>query len=775
MLTYVQLFSVVILFITSLYLTISCRRVINKFSIGYFFFDYLPISLFAFITALFLGSDYFTGQGIDKSVIYHLRFGLKGAGFREYWLLILSVALGFSIAFMIPTIIKIQLNKKITSSNPAKWQNALAIALFITSLAAHPATANLIELTRFADRDDFHNYYLEPKILKSNTEKRNIIFIYAESIERTYFDESIFPGLITELRKLEKNSTHFTDIREMESTNWTIAGMTATQCGVPLFFPFDSGLTRSVKGASGFLGGATCLGDLLEKENYTLSYMGGSSLKFAAKGNFYKSHGFEEVLGKEDLVNLLDDPEYVRDWGLYDDSLFDIVFDEHEKLSRKSAETNQPFALFTLTLDTHPPFGHQSKRCSENGISYSYSSEPILNAVHCTDYLIGEFVKKIHSSQFGANTLIVIASDHLTPEVAVFDELKLGNRKNMFMIVDPLKIQPIDVSSAGSVFDIGPTLLGYLGYDAQLGLGRNLLGMQDSLVSLMPTFNDALLGWQKSVWDLWQYPTIDTDITFNLENKTALIGNQEFTYPLLIKYDDSYATTILLDLNRQKLWQDLKKLNIDDAFVWIDSCKTMEDALNSKAVLQGKICFAHGKLGNQSINISEIEPSTAISFTDIRQVAESEANDRSIYISRAYPPVHPEQKMRYDSTALVFNGWARTQTQSLSRWNDGKISDIVFLVRDGDQFDGILNLNFGTYNVQQIAVLLNGVMLGSMEKNNRNAQVSLKFDPSILKTYNSDDLDTPPFNTLRFYLPTAKKEKENGREFAIDLKSVTFL
>ena len=40
--------------------------------------------------------------------------------------------------------------------------------------------------------------------------KRNVVFIYAEGLERTYFDETLFPGLINKLRVLESKGTYFT-------------------------------------------------------------------------------------------------------------------------------------------------------------------------------------------------------------------------------------------------------------------------------------------------------------------------------------------------------------------------------------------------------------------------------------------------------------------------------------------------------------------------------------------------------------------------------------
>ncbi|RYE26660.1 MAG: hypothetical protein EOP48_35020 [Sphingobacteriales bacterium] len=51
----------------------------SKTSILFFALGIAGITL----TAIELSSDQFTGRGFDPSVIYHIRYGLDGAGFKE--------------------------------------------------------------------------------------------------------------------------------------------------------------------------------------------------------------------------------------------------------------------------------------------------------------------------------------------------------------------------------------------------------------------------------------------------------------------------------------------------------------------------------------------------------------------------------------------------------------------------------------------------------------------------------------------------------------------
>ncbi|EWH02805.1 hypothetical protein Q427_06560 [Halomonas sp. BC04] len=79
-----------------------------------------------------------------------------------------------------------------------------------------------------------------------------------------------------------------------------MAGMIASQCGTPLM---PAGLLhdRQFTPLETVVPGVDCLGDLLSEQGYRLTYMGGASTAFAGKGLFYKDHGFDTVLGREDL------------------------------------------------------------------------------------------------------------------------------------------------------------------------------------------------------------------------------------------------------------------------------------------------------------------------------------------------------------------------------------------------------------------------------------------------------------------------------------------
>ncbi len=67
--------------------------------------------------------------------------------------------------------------------------------------------------------------------------------------------------------------------------NNTIAGMVSSQCGVP----YDANAIPNP--------GKPVLPNLYcpAENNYNLRYVGGASLEFAGKGNFYTSHSFNNA------------------------------------------------------------------------------------------------------------------------------------------------------------------------------------------------------------------------------------------------------------------------------------------------------------------------------------------------------------------------------------------------------------------------------------------------------------------------------------------------
>lgn len=547
----------------------------------------VAMALAVLLFVAYFVADYFTGEGINEAVIYHLRYGLSGAGFAEYAALAAGALLAAALGLFLPWRLMTGGGAKKTSTASHRGRAAGALALAALALAAHPATVDLARTvaphTRAAAAGvseearrreaeaaaDFARHY-RPPTATATTARKNLVFIYAESLERTYFDETLFPGLMPGLRRLAADALDFADVEQVAGTGWTIGGMVASQCGIPLFTPSHG---NSMGGVDSFLPAARCLGNLLKDDGYRLAYLGGARLRFAGKGKFYETHGFDEVRGLNELRGRLRDPAYVSPWGLYDDELFGIAYERFVDLAKQPA----PFGLFLLTLDTHHPEGHPSAACT--GLRYGDGGNPMLNAVHCSDRLIAEFVARIGNSAWGKDTLVVIASDHLAMRNTASETLERGKRRNLFMVIDPDR-PGTTLATRGSTLDVGATLLELLGHGARLGLGMSLLQDDAEAAAHRARVVARLEDWRTPLSGFWDFPRIGERLEIDARARKVTIDGRRFDLPVFIALDDDMRTTLqfpYLDSARDFLARNPP----DKAFVLVAECASLDAQIAS--------------------------------------------------------------------------------------------------------------------------------------------------------------------------------------------------
>ena len=535
----------------------------NKTGYGLAFIFYL--NLIFLISYIFI--NYLSGDGINDAILFHIKFGIKGFGINEYILpFTLLILICIILFYFFKGFVRSLFNAPTQSNN----RKIISVCFLLTSFIFNPFYKDIYILFNEGKSqikiDDNYFYEQETIINKGN---KNIIFLYLEQIERTYLDEDIFPKLTPNLRKLEKESVSFTNIDTSKATNWTIAGMAASQCGIPLLTPIAS--ENSMSGVDQFIPLANCVGDILKNDDYELHYIGGSDLDFAGKGNFYRSHGFDSVEGWYELEDVLQDKNYRSPWGVYDDELLNIVFKRTEKLHKK----NINFGIFSLTLDTHHPNGYISKSCKSN--KYLDGKNPILNSVHCVDELIGKFVETFKSSSIYEDTILVLLSDHLALKNTASNMLNKSNRKNLFMVFDKnLKPQSIDV--IGNTFDIGPTVMGFMGFNTDgLGLGRNLI--TNKSLSLSNDMDFVVSSNKRKILDLWSFPKIKNGFQVLDDQSKILFGERYIKYPALIVLNsENEVDQIMFDFYyANPLKNKVSSLDKSLNYIWIDKClKIME-------------------------------------------------------------------------------------------------------------------------------------------------------------------------------------------------------
>lgn len=200
----------------------------SKVTTGIFFVIVFS-SMLLFIT--YGVADYFTGNGIDEATMYHLKYGLEGVGFLGYsWLIgtvITALMLGTFCLLLI-------ILKWKTTIEPSTINGMASFSVLSISLLLNPASIDIYNLQKNSlvfdeqlnqeNPTSFYQYYRNPYIKSLKSSNKNLVFIYAESLERTYFDKTIFPDLIKGIRELEEKSTYFTNIKQVDGTGWTVGG-----------------------------------------------------------------------------------------------------------------------------------------------------------------------------------------------------------------------------------------------------------------------------------------------------------------------------------------------------------------------------------------------------------------------------------------------------------------------------------------------------------------------------------------------------------------------
>ena len=360
-----------------------------------------------------------------------------------------------------------------------RWRR-IEYFLALLMLASNPLLYGVTQRGAAIVTDDgawLDRQYVAPMILEARDDPPNLLLLYLESVERTYADRERFGDAYADLDAIGENGLVYEGVYQIDNTGWTMAGMIASQCGTPLM---PAGLLhdRQFSPLETVVPGVDCLGDLLSEQGYRLTYMGGASTAFAGKGLFYHDHGFDTVLGREDLQPRLDDPDYLNNWGLYDDSLYDFTVEEIRRLN----EEDGPWGLVNLSLNAHAPRGYPAQRCLDR--QGEFDGEDILYSVECIAWLARDLLERLESEALLDNTLVILVSDHLTMRVSAWEQLIQSDRDNTFMLLGP-GIPVGREAREASMVDVFPTILEAMGFTIdwhRAGLGVSLLASEPTLI-----------------------------------------------------------------------------------------------------------------------------------------------------------------------------------------------------------------------------------------------------------------------------------------------------
>lgn len=366
-----------------------------------------------------------------------------------------------------------------------------AAALTVSLTLTFPPSA-------IAGQDWIATLYRKPASFDIPKRKKNLVLIYGESLEFSYGTRPFDGHLLHALEHGElAHAKSFAHFKQMAGTGWTIAGMVASQCGVPLKPLGIFGQNQFGDNANQFLPNALCLGDVLRTSGYRNVFLGGASTKFAGKGMFLHAHGYDEVLGREEWRSR--NPEFpLNEWGLNDDDLFAEALKKLALLSR----SGDPFNLTILTVGMHPPDGFLAPSCPR-------TFGDLRDTVACTAHLIDHFVESAHSAGYLENTDVVVLGDHLSQRNSQHEKLDAVAERSVFNeFLTSSDLQPN--RSEIDHFDLAPTILSALGYrfpGGEFGLGCSALGTVSCKSLVYDPLADAKLDHSSPFYNALWLPT----------------------------------------------------------------------------------------------------------------------------------------------------------------------------------------------------------------------------------------------------------------------------
>jgi len=315
---------------------------------------------------------------------------------------------------------------------------------------------NIISTTDFYDKE-----YINPKNInfKYPEKKRNLILIFLESMESTYFTindgGSFNEEIIPELKKLAKENINFSDTdylggaEQVSGTGWTVGALVSHTLGIPLNLPING---NAYEGYTKFLPGAIGLTDILAKEGYQQRFIIGSDKRFAGRDSLFQTHG--DVLIK-DLNYYKDIGKIPKDyhvwWGFEDEKLYMFAREELQEL----ANQNKPFNLMLLTVDTHHVGGYVCRLC---GNEYS---EQYKNVLRCASKQVNNFIKWIQNQPWYENTTIVITGDHFYMDGSFIPS---NAKRSIYNVYINSTVMPIQKNNRKfTAFDTLPSILDSMG------------------------------------------------------------------------------------------------------------------------------------------------------------------------------------------------------------------------------------------------------------------------------------------------------------------------
>ena len=444
----------------------------------------------------FYKENYVTTKASE--LFLHLRVGVKGAN-MEPFIPVILLACGIFVAILLAYIVVLVWSYK---------RHYMGTVIGLVCLLLLPIIGRGFLLVyeglgvkEYLETKSMKSYFIEENYVNGDDvavtfpeQKRNLIFIYVESMEIAMADNSVGGGcttnVIPELTDLALTNIDFSEDGVLNGgysvvgADYTVGALVGTTAGIglkPDYITVDANAeTWSDDEKNDILPNAYTLGDILEANGYQQEFLLGSDANYTGRKIYFKNHGNYRV---RDYIEAMDSgripKDYVAWWGFEDQKLYEFAKEDISEM----AASGEPFNFTMLTADTHFPDGYHCELCED---TYDIQG---LNTFACASRQLADFVSWIQEQDFYENTTIVITGDHISMDAGMFEEAGIDpsfDRRFYVSVINPVdgcEERPRVFTS----FDLYPTTLAALGADIEgehLGLGVNLFSEEPTLAEI---------------------------------------------------------------------------------------------------------------------------------------------------------------------------------------------------------------------------------------------------------------------------------------------------
>ncbi len=443
------------------------------------FLEYLFILI---CTHLWIGAWWITyefGKVNGDEMLFHLLIPLNGVNNDCY---ISYFLLGVIPTIIVAGIVCFFINKYLKEKKKLLYGffPFLSLFFFIFKLDLHVYIYDQIASSDFIEE----NYVAPDDVdISFPEQKRNLIFIFMESMEVTYADKksggikdkSLIPNLV----KVAKDNISFSNSEKLggpfgiNGSSWTVASMVSHTSGLPLKINSSS---NGIIDFENFMPNVVTLGDILAAHGYDNYLIAGSDTNYGGRKSYFQRHGNYHIY---DVNQALKDGKIKEKvwWGFDDNHLFSIAQEQLKKI----AATGRPFNYTMLTVDTHFEDGYLSSDC-EKKFKDHYS-----NVIYCSDQKIHRFLEWLKKQDFYDETTIVIVGDHKSMDTDYFKDVSSDYIRTNYNVFINSAVDNKDhlYNRQFTSLDLFPTTLASMGVTIEnnkLGLGVNLFSDEKSLI-----------------------------------------------------------------------------------------------------------------------------------------------------------------------------------------------------------------------------------------------------------------------------------------------------